>query len=67
MIRVRLTKPSVRLVGVVAPELVVIDCLDRVTGLSTLAYLHSTARPVRSDLAENSGPNSLGRIGAGRC
>ena len=42
MIRIGLTKPRVRLVRVVGPELLMIDGLDLLTGLSTLAYLHST-------------------------
>ncbi len=44
MIRIGLTKPRVRLVRVVAPELLMIDGLDLLTGLSTLAYVHSTTR-----------------------
>ena len=42
MVRILLTKPCVRLVRVLAPELLVIDGLDLLTGLSSLAYLHST-------------------------
>jgi hypothetical protein len=34
----------VRLVRVVAPKLFVVDGLDLLTGLSTLAWLHSTSR-----------------------
>src|SRR5215207_11596059 len=44
-----------RRVWVVAPELLMIDGLDLLTGLSTLAYLHSTTRFVRSDIAEKPG------------
>ena len=48
MVRVRLTKPRVRLVRVAAPELLVIDGLDLLTALSTLPYLHSTTRFVNA-------------------
>ena len=55
VVRIRLTKPRVRLLRVVAPELLVVDGLDLLTGLSTLAYLHPTTRSVRSDIAEKPG------------
>ena len=44
MVGIGLAKPRVRLVRVVAPELLVLDGLDLLTGLSTLAYLHFTTR-----------------------
>jgi CheB methylesterase len=44
VVRIGLTQPRVRLVRVVAPELFVIDGLDLLTALSTLACLHSTSR-----------------------
>jgi hypothetical protein len=47
VIRIGLTKPRVRLVRVVAPELLMIDCLDLLTGLSTLACLHTTTPSIR--------------------
>ena len=52
MVGVGLTKPRMRRVWVVAPELLMIDGLDLLTGLSTLAHLHSTTRSVRFDLGE---------------
>jgi len=44
VVGIGLAKPRVRLVRVVAPELLVLDGLDLLTGLSTLAYLHFTTR-----------------------
>jgi hypothetical protein len=42
VVRIGLAKPRVRLIRIVAPELLMIDGLDLLTGLSTLAYLNST-------------------------
>ena len=50
-----------RRVWVVAPELLMIDGLDLLTGLSTLAYLHSTTRSSRPDLAQKPSPDSITR------
>ena len=44
VVRIGLTQPRMRLVRVVAPKLFVVDGLDLLTGLSTLACLHSTSR-----------------------
>jgi hypothetical protein len=58
VVRISLTKPRMCLIRVVAPELLVIDGLDLLTGLSTLATC--TLRPALSGPTSlrNSGPNS---------
>jgi hypothetical protein len=57
VVRVRLTKPGVRLVGVVASELLVINAGDRFTDLSTMPYSHSTTHLSQFHAVEKAAPD----------
>jgi hypothetical protein len=47
----------VRLIGIAAVELLVIDGLDLLTALSTMLYLHSTTGLVHAESAARAHPN----------